>query len=113
MLKQVVLVRMDLKLSPGKLAAQVAHGAVESALKTDRKTIEQWLSHGAKKVVLKVQNESELKEYQKKLAHEKIRCALITDAGHTEIPAGTVTCLGVGPDLEEKIDNITGQLKML
>ena len=46
MYKQVVLVRQDLKLSPGKLAAQCGHGFVEAFLKADEKTKKRWLQEG-------------------------------------------------------------------
>ena len=42
-----------------------------------------------------------------------IKTALITDAGHTVVEPGTITCLGIGPDLEEKIDKVSGKLKMM
>ena len=37
----------------------------------------------------------------------------LKDAGHTVVEPGTITCLGIGPDSEEKIDRITGKLKMV
>src|SRR3989338_9384657 len=42
-----------------------------------------------------------------------IVCALITDAGRTTVEPGTVTCLGIGPDKDEKIDKIISNLKLL
>ncbi|MCH8259951.1 MAG: hypothetical protein IIC46_07080 [Planctomycetes bacterium] len=42
-----------------------------------------------------------------------ISCSLITDAGKTVIAPGTKTAVGIGPDSEEKIDNVTGKLKMV
>ena len=113
MYKQVILVRADLKLPPGKMAAQVAHASVESALKSDKKTMENWRDEGGKKVVLEVANEQDMIELMKTADKNKLKNALITDAGHTVIPAGTKTALGIGPDKEEKIDKVTGHLKIL
>ncbi|MBI3036477.1 peptidyl-tRNA hydrolase [Candidatus Woesearchaeota archaeon] len=111
--KQVILVRIDLKLPKGKLSVQVAHASLEAALKSSRSVMDEWRSDGGKKVVLKVADLDELKKYEVLARKEKLVAALITDAGHTAIPAGTVTCLGIGPDNEEKIDRVTGQLKIL
>lgn len=113
MYKQVILVRTDLNLPKGKLAAQVAHASVESYVKTNKKCALLWRVKGAKKVVLKVKDEKELMEYNKLAAKEKISHSLITDAGKTVITPGTKTCLGIGPDKEEKIDKITGKLSMI
>lgn len=113
MLKQVILVRKDLGLSPGKMAAQVAHASLDAALKSDRKLMQQWKGYGAKKVVLEVEDENELNEYRKHADREKLKNALIKDAGHTELKPGTATCLAIGPDAEQKIDKVTGKLKML
>ena len=41
-----------------------------------------------------------------------LKTALIQDAGHTVLEPGTVTCLGIGPDEDKKIDRITGSLKI-
>lgn len=111
--KQVILVRADLKLPKGKLGAQCAHASVEAALKSSREVVDEWRSEGGKKVVLKVGSLEELRRFKAAAEKEKLVTALITDAGHTAIPAGTVTCLGIGPDKEEKIDKVTGQLKIL
>jgi len=111
--KQVILVRQDLKLPKGKLAAQCSHASVDTVIKSDRKMVELWKKEGGKKVVLKVADEKELFKYMSMLENEGIKVALIRDAGHTVVEPGTVTCLGVGPDNEEKIDKITGKLKMV
>jgi PTH2 family peptidyl-tRNA hydrolase len=112
-LKQVILVRKDLKLPKGKLAAQVAHAAVEAAGKTDRKLYELWKSMGAKKVVLEAADEKELHLYEQQARDSGLKTALIADAGRTVLEPGTITCLGIGPDSESKIDRITGRLKVL
>jgi PTH2 family peptidyl-tRNA hydrolase len=109
-MKQVILVRQDLRLPKGKLAAQVAHASLEAALKSDKQI--SWRSEGAKKVVLKVKDEKELLNFKKIAEGQRLVTALITDAGHTVLEPGTITCLGIGPDEDEKIDQVTGNLKM-
>jgi peptidyl-tRNA hydrolase, PTH2 family len=113
--KQVIVIRSDLKLSKGKLAAQVAHaslGTYRNALQTHKKAVEEWENSGEKKVVLKVEGLAELHEIKKKAGQFGLPLCLISDAGRTELPAGTTTALGIGPAKESEIDKITGHLKM-
>ena len=111
--KQVILVRDDLKLPKGKMAAQCSHAAVEAALKADESILKKWRQQGQKKVVLKVADEKELLLYFQEAKDNKISCSLITDAGRTVIAPGTKTACGIGPDEEDKIDKLTGKLKMM
>jgi PTH2 family peptidyl-tRNA hydrolase len=113
MLKQVILVRKDLKLPKGKMAAQAAHASVSAVLKSDQKMVQKWNSEGMGKIVLYVENEKELNKFEKDARKAGLKCALITDAGRTTIAPGTVTCLGIGPDDEDKIDALTGDLKLV
>lgn len=110
-LKQVILVRTDLKMDKGKIAAQVGHAVTDSILKSSKEKIEAWRKEGMKKVVLKVKDEKELLEYKKKASG--LVTSLVIDAGRTQVDPGTKTCLAIGPDEEEKIDKITGKLKIL
>ncbi len=114
-MKMVFLVRTDLGMGKGKIAAQVAHAAVELYKKAEHKCPEKlraWESEGAKKVVLKVASESELLEYFRRHANDF--CAtLIRDAGHTQIAPGTMTVAGFGPDEDDKLDRAFGHLKLL
>ena len=112
-MKLVILVRQDLKLPKGKLAAQVAHAAVEAALKSGKLKVSAWRLQGQKKVVLKIRDDKELMKYMQLAKDEGIKTALITDAGKTVIAPGTKTCVGIGPDSEAKIDRITGELPMM
>ncbi len=113
MLKQVILVRNDLKLPKGKLAAQVAHASVEAVLRSDAKTVKVWRDAGMAKIVLKVKDEKELYQYLQRAKDAGFSKALITDAGRTTVAPGTVTCLGVGPDDDDALDDLTGDLKLL
>jgi peptidyl-tRNA hydrolase, PTH2 family len=112
-LKQVIIVRNDLKLPKGKLASQVAHASIEAALRGSREKLDSWRAAGMKKIVLKAESLEKLQELQQKAKAHKLVAALITDAGHTVVEPGTVTALGIGPDDEEKIDIVTGSLPML
>ncbi len=111
--KQVILIRHDLGLPKGKLAAQAAHASLEAAFKADDSILKKWRAQGQKKVVLKVADEKELISYFQQAKDDGIVSSLITDAGKTVIAPGTKTAVAIGPDEEEKIDKLTGTLKML
>lgn len=111
--KQVIIVRADLKLPKGKMAAQVAHGSVEAAMKSDSTKLKRWLESGQKKVVLKIDNEKELVKIFQRAKDQGLCASLITDAGHTVLKPGTKTVVGIGPDLEDNIDLIAKDLKMM
>lgn len=115
-IKQAILVRNDLDMGKGKTAAQVAHASLMSyfeAEKKDRKIAEEWLRTGEKKIVLKVNDEKELRKLFEAFKYKGIPCALVSDAGLTELPPGTVTALGIGPWIKEEIDRFTSALKLL
>lgn len=112
-MKQVILVRKDLKMNPGKLASQCAHSSVEAVLRSDKSLVKKWHSEGMKKVILRVNSKKELLEYRKKAEKEGLATAMITDSGKTFFKNATITCIAIGPDKEDKIDKVTKELKML
>ena len=112
-LKQVILVRKDLKMSKGKIAAQAAHAAVDATLSGNKKLVSKWRNAGMKKIALAVEDEKELLSFYDKASESDLIVALISDAGHTEVAPGTKTCLAIGPGPEVQIDKITGELKPL
>lgn len=113
MYKQVIVVRNDIEMSAAKLAVQVAHASVESALKAPKKIFASWKKEGAKKIVLTVKGEKDLRELENKCKQLNLPCTLISDAGLTELKKGTITCLGIGPDKEKKINKVTGSLPLM
>lgn len=112
-LKQVILVRDDLKLPKGKMAAQCAHASVEAVMRSDKHKLGDWLDMGQKKVVLKVADEKELIKYFQKAKDLGFTASLITDAGRTVLAPNTKTAVAIGPDNELEIDKLTGNLKMM
>jgi PTH2 family peptidyl-tRNA hydrolase len=114
--KMVIVTRKDLNLSPGKLAAQVAHAAVACAFeakKDNPKWFNKWQLEGGKKVILKVDSETDFYPLKEKAEELKLVHFIISDAGQTEIPAGTKTVLGLGPAPSNFIDQVTGDLPVL
>ncbi len=119
-LKMVFLVRQDLGMGKGKIAAQVAHAAVglfddiiSGKNEYQQSALEYWNTFGAKKIVLKAPNLDSIINVSKLCKEAKLTYVVISDAGHTQIPAGSVTVIGIGPDASEKIDKITGGFKLM
>ncbi len=115
-IKQVIIVRADLDMGKGKLGAQIAHASILSFLeaqKTDKEVSNGWLNSGQKKIVLKVDDEEALRKLFAAFKYKKVPCALVEDAGLTQLPPGTTTTLGIGPWRSEEIDQFTGKLKLL
>lgn len=112
-MKQVILVVASLKLPKGKLAAQVAHAAVEAAHKADDSVYSKWRSSGMAKVVVKVADQKELYRHVQLAKDDGLVTSVITDAGRTVVAPGTVTCAAIGPASDDSVDRITAELKLL
>ena len=114
--KQVIVLRTDIKMSKGKMAAQAGHAAVsatEYARKNRPEWWNPWMSEGQCKIAVKVTSEQELLELERKARNAGLPAALIVDRGLTELPPDTTTCLGIGPAPSDKVDIITGNLPLL
>lgn len=114
--KQVIVVRKELGMGTGKLAAQVAHAAVMAVEITKMRNFHwfnYWFKTGQAKVVVKVQNLAEIVEIRKHAESLHLAVAVIQDSGLTQIPPGTVTCIGIGPGPSGLIDKVTNHLKLL
>jgi PTH2 family peptidyl-tRNA hydrolase len=114
--KQVIIVRTDLKMGKGKLAAQVAHAAVlatEICRNIKPEWYQAWMQEGQKKIIVKVNNLEELLKIKNEAEAKGLPVALIEDAGLTQLKPGTITTLGIGPAPKDLIDPITRHLKLL
>jgi len=112
-MKQVMVVRNDLKMGKGKIAAQCCHGSLGAYKKTNPEKIRKWENEAYAKVVCKVNSLEELLELKKQAIINKVSYYLVVDAGRTQIPTSTTTVLALGPDEDEILDKITGDLKLL
>ena len=86
---RVLVTRDDLKLSKGKLAAQCSHAAVNCAIKARKKAVrlyERWNNVGARKIVVRADDEAHLRQLYAKALTAGLVCDLVKDAGQTEIP---------------------------
>ncbi|KAG9339793.1 hypothetical protein JZ751_022459 [Albula glossodonta] len=113
--KMTLVVRNDLKMGKGKVAAQCSHAAVSAykqVLRRNPDLLKQWEYCGQPKVVVRTPDEESLIEL---LAHAKelgLPISLIQDAGRTQIAPGSRTVLGVGPGPADLVDKVTGHLKL-
>ena len=118
-MKQVFIVRTDLEMGKGKIAAQCCHAAVKAyrdlskAGSEAQKAIESWEWQGSRKVVVKIEGEQELLDIIASAKMNGLYATTIRDAGKTQIAAGSTTVGVIGPGGEKSIDEISGHLKLL
>ncbi|MBI4168132.1 MAG: peptidyl-tRNA hydrolase [Candidatus Aenigmarchaeota archaeon] len=112
-MKQVILVRTDIKMSVGKKIAQACHASIGAAMEADENVLSSWNMAGSKKIALKVSGENLIRDLYHKARRMRLPCFLVADAGLTQLDAGTITALAIGPAADEKIDKITGDIKLL
>ena len=114
--KQVIVMRIDLKMSRGKIAAQAGHAAVSAAEEARKRRPDwwsAWMEEGQRKIAVKARSEQELLELEGQAKQLRLPSALVCDRGLTELPPDTMTCLGIGPAPSSQVDRITGKLKLL
>jgi len=111
-----IVVRQDLKMGKGKIAAQVGHASVEASeivRKENRNLWKEWIQKGQCKIVLKVGSLAEIKKLASKASKLDLSVVIIQDRGLTQLPADTVTCIAIGPGQTKLIDDVTGHLRLL
>lgn len=119
-MKQIILIRKDLKMRRGKEVAQGSHASMVFLLKNYANmstkllmTLSDWVKGGQTKVCLQVHSEKELVKLYKEALKADLETHIITDAGRTEFDGvPTKTCVAIGPNKSEEIDKITGHLKL-
>jgi len=127
--KQVIILRKDLNMRKGKCVAQGAHASLkvffdlmsphdDGSMVIDNDYISdamrEWMEGSFTKICVSVNSEAELLEVYNKAKTANIPCSLIQDAGLTEFGGvPTYTAVAVGPDYEDKVNEITGKLPLL
>ncbi|XP_033183776.1 peptidyl-tRNA hydrolase 2, mitochondrial isoform X1 [Bombus vancouverensis nearcticus] len=116
--KMVLVVRSDITMGKGKIAAQCAHAAVEccrqiSANEEYQQIYASWLLQGQPKIVLQISDKEKLMSLASDARKAGLIISIIKDAGKTQLKPGTTSTLGIGPGPKQLIDDLTSQLKLL
>ena len=126
--KQVIVIRRDLKMRRGKEIAQGSHAsaawitqavtdAVDPATRTATITLDPvayaWATTSWRKVTVQAHSEEQLVELHEAALARGLRSHLVRDSGRTEFNGvPTLTALAIGPDLADAIDEVTGHLTL-
>ncbi|KFZ05844.1 hypothetical protein V501_07973 [Pseudogymnoascus sp. VKM F-4519 (FW-2642)] len=113
--KLVLVVRTDLGMTKGKIAAQCGH-AVLACYKSSLRTnpyLRAWERGGQAKIAVQINSEAGIEELAAKAKAAGLVAEVVCDAGRTQIAAGSMTVLGVGPGKRSLVDQVTGGLKLL
>jgi len=113
--KMVFVIRTDLQMGKGKVAAQCAHAAImcyKRAAKETPQLLKQWELFGQTKVTVKGESMQVLNELESKAKSMGMVTAIVRDAGRTQVETGTFTVLGIGPAPTTAINEVTGHLKL-
>jgi peptidyl-tRNA hydrolase, PTH2 family len=126
-IKQVILIRKDLNMRRGKEIAQGSHAAMDFLIEPLRQLLMQnkatqleltdvekhWIVHGMAKVCLRVNSEEELLAHHEKALAAGLKSYMIQDSGRTEFHGQpTLTACAIGPEVAERIDEITRDLTL-
>lgn len=120
---QTVVIRKDLKMHKGKIAAQASHAFMIDLVEMWRNGVNPEDLVGAakeyyltkfRKIVLAANSEAELDELYQKAKAAGLKCHMVIDSGETEFNGvPTKTCICIGPHYKSEIFPVTGHLKPL
>jgi PTH2 family peptidyl-tRNA hydrolase len=112
-MKQVIVIRTDLDMSPGKMIAQGSHASLNSYLEASEEDQKNWMATGHKKVVVKVTSEQKLINICAKAHDAELPTFMVEDWGLTEVDQNTKTAVAIGPARDDLIDKVTKRLSLL
>lgn len=114
--KQALIMRLDLKIGRGKIAVQCAHAAVSAAEDARAKFPDwwkHWMDEGQAKIALKVPDLEAILTLGREAKRKRLPHHIVEDRGLTQVPPGTITCLGIGPAPSSLLDSLTRDLPLL
>lgn len=111
-IKQAIVMRDDIGMSRGKMIAQACHASLGAYNKASKEQKDKWKKEGGRKIVLDA-GENDLVDILEKAKRNDLPAFMVKDAGRTELEPGTQTAVGIGPAEEDKIDTVTGELRLI
>ncbi|ORD98827.1 PTH2 [Hepatospora eriocheir] len=112
--RMVFIVNSDLKMGKGKVISQCMHGydGILESLSLFREKdnlLRCWRNSGSAKIILKA-TEEEMKSLI--VNNNYIHHYCVYDAGRTQVPSHSFTVLVFGPEIEDKLIELTKGLKL-
>ncbi|GAA5915204.1 hypothetical protein JCM8208_007707 [Rhodotorula glutinis] len=114
--KLVLVVRTDLAMTKGKIAAQCGHATLacyKSLMQANPALVRHWERTGQAKIAVQCRSEEDLQLLQASAQSLGICARSIQDAGRTQVDPGTTTVLGIGPAPVRVVNQVTSHLKLL
>jgi PTH2 family peptidyl-tRNA hydrolase len=108
-----LVVRKDLKMRTGKIAAQCGHAVEYLAMHTPKPVMHEYRNSGHPKVALQVPTLEDLEFLESECIRSRVQCHMVEDEGRTQVPAGSRTVLGIGPVRKENVPKAVAALKLL
>ena len=111
-MKMIICIRTDLKMTPGKVAAQSVHAALGAYRLSEAHLLKQWEAQGESTVCLAVESDEQLETVLMSAIQHGLVVSAQYDAGRTEVEPNTRTCGAIGPALNKSIDPVTRSLRL-
>ncbi len=112
-MKQVIIIRADLKMGKGKAVVQGAHASVRAVSKARKKDLKLWKNAFSPKICLKVNSYEELWLILNQAMFRGLPIGMVIDAAKTVFDSPTFTAIAIGPAKSKLIDELTEELKLL
>ncbi len=112
-LRMVAVFRADLRLPPGKMAAQAGHAFLTAWRQAEPGLAREYAESAQVKIVLEAPDLVALERIAAKAVRRGVPMALITDAARTVLPEPMVTVLGLGPMTKTDSNALTRGLNLL